>query len=198
MPASPRIDDELIERARTDETVRARLASKGTLSGGYHPEMRTVHEANADWLTAELDTGFWPTAADTAPRAIAAFWTIVQHAISRPKLMRRVADLASAVGDPVTRFRRALLTDRIAVSEGRLQTFGTQVDWTPDGVLAPMPIGDASGVDARRADVGLMPLEPELVRMNGAAAAKGQKPPANFGAYIAERTLFAVEAGWRD
>ncbi len=198
MPAGPRIDDELIQRARTDETVRARLISAGTLHGGYHPEMRAVHEANADWLMAQLDAGFWPTPADSAPQAIAAFWTIAQHAISRPKLMRRVADLASAIDDSVTRFRRAFLTDRIAVSEGRLQRFGTQIDWTEEGILAPLPIGDPAGVDVRRAEVGLMPLQAELIRINAAAASRGEKPPRNLGQYFAERTLFAVEAGWRD
>jgi hypothetical protein len=198
LPASPRIDEELLKRARTDETVRARLASKGRLFGGYHPEMRAVHEANADWLMERLGEGYWPLADETAPLAVGAFWTIVQHAISRPALMRRVRDLSAPFEDAVTKLRRALLTDRIAVSEGRLQTYGTQIDWDEQGQLSPSPIGDPAGVDARRAAVGLLPLQNELIRQRALAASEGHRRPQNHAAYVAERTLFAVESGWRD
>lgn len=195
---TPHIENELISRARTDETVRARLASAGALHGGYHPDMRAVHEANADWLMRRLDEGFWPDAEETSPAAVAAFWTLVQHAISRPRLMRRVRDLTPPGGDPATAIRRALLIDRIAVFEGRLQTYGTQTDWNADGVLAPFPIGDPASVDDRRASVGLGPLAHELIRLNARTASEGGRPPRNYALYVAERTQFAVEAGWRD
>lgn len=198
MAATPEIETELTMRARADNTARARIVSKGALHGSYHPEMRAVHEANADWLSAQMDEGFWPTPGEFSPQAIGAFWTIVQHAISRPALMRRVAELSAAIDDPATRLRRAMLTDRIEVNEGRLQTYGTAIGWTADGRLEPMPIGDAAGVDARRASVGLLPLGPELVRINGAARANGESPPRDFARYIAERTRFAIETGWRD
>ncbi len=196
MAARPHTRAELIERARADDTVRARLASGGALFGGYHPEMRALHEMNADWLLARLRESYWPDAADSAETA--AFWIVVQHAISRPALMRLVHELSAGLTDPVTRLRRAMLTDRIAVLEGRLQVYGTQIDWAEDGELQPLPIGNPAGVDARRAGVGLGPLEHELVRLRARSASEGERPPGNWLSYDAERTLFAIEAGWRD
>lgn len=195
MAALPQTADELIERARADDTVRARLASSGALFGRYHPEMRALHEINADWLLARLHEGYWPDAARADETT--AFWIIVQHAISRPALMRSVHELSEALADPVSRLRRAMLTDRIAVLEGRLQIYGTQIDWTADGELQPMPIGNPADVDVRRAAVGLGPLEHELVRLRARSAAEGERPPANWQAYDAERTFFAIDAGWR-
>lgn len=196
MAALPQTADELIERARADETVRARLASSGVLFGGYHPEMRALHEMNADWLLARLRENYWPDPGNAAETA--AFWIVVQHAISRPALMRLTHELSEGLTDPVTRLRRAMLTDRIAVLEGRLQVYGTQIDWTEDGALEPRLIGNPAGVDARRAEVGLGPLQHELIRLRARSASEGERPPGNWLAYDAERTLFAIEAGWRD
>ncbi|MFT3810719.1 MAG: hypothetical protein QM698_12440 [Micropepsaceae bacterium] len=112
--------------------------------------------------------------------------------------MRRVHELSEGLTDPVSRLRRAMLTDRIAVMEGRLQIYGTQIDWTADGVLEPLPVGNPAGVDGRRAEAGLGSLVHELVRLRARSAAEGERPPADWRVYDAERTLFAIEAGWRE
>jgi hypothetical protein len=198
MASSAAIAAELIRRAGDDERLRTELARKGKLFRDYNPQMRALHEANADWLNAQLDAGYWPAPAEASPSAIGAFWLIVQHAISRPALMRRVADLATPPADPPTRLRLALLTDRIAVFEGRLQTYGTQLHWDAAGNLSPHPIGDPAGVDERRLAAGLLPLADELVRQRVRAASDGDTPPRIYAAYIKAREAFAVEAGWRD
>lgn len=195
--AASGIEADLIARARHDEATRAALARKGTLFRDYNPDMRAVHEANADWLMARLDEGFWPAPGTVSPEAIGGFWLIVQHAISRPALMRRVRDLADPPPDAPTRLRLALLTDRIAVFEGRLQTYGTQLHWDEAGNLSPHPIGDAAHVDKRRQEAGLMPLADELVRQRVRAASDGDKPPRKYADYIKARDAFAVAAGWR-
>jgi len=195
--SAPGIEAELIARARKDDATRAALARKGTLFRDYNPDMRAVHEANADWLAARLDEGFWPAPGTVNPEAIGAFWLIVQHAISRPALMRRVRELADPPQDAPTKLRLALLTDRIAVFEGRLQTYGTQLHWDAAGNLSPHPIGDAANVDARRREAGLLPLADELVRQRVRAAADGDTPPRKYADYIKARDAFAIAAGWR-
>lgn len=188
---------ELQRRAGEDTSLRSVLARKGRLARDYHPRLRALHEANADWLNTRLDEGFWPVDGVVSLAAIGAFWQIVQHAISRPGLMRRVRDLAGAVADAPTRLRLALLVDRIAVLEGRLQTYGSQLHWDEAGNLSPAPIGDAAHVDERRRSAGLMPLAEELVRQRVRAAADGDRPPRRYDEYIAAREAFAREAGWR-
>ena len=197
MSASADIATELKRRAGDDERLRGDLARKGKLFRDYNPQMRALHEANADWLMAELDKGFWPAPGEVDPAAIGAFWLIVQHAISRPGLMRRVRDLATPPADAPTRLRLALLNDRIAVFEGRLQTYGTQLHWDEAGNLSPHPIGNPAEVDARRLAVGLLPIADELVRQRVRAASDGDTPPRKYADYIKAREAFAVEAGWR-
>jgi hypothetical protein len=51
----------------------------------------------------------------------------------------------------------ALLTDRLARARGEPQVYGTQA-MLRDGRMAVGPIRDSSGVDARRAAIGLPPL----------------------------------------
>ncbi len=188
---------ELLRRAGEDTSLRGELSRKGRLARDYHPQLRALHESNADWLSARLDEGFWPSPGEVSPAAIGAFWLIVQHAISRPALMRRVRDLADPPADPPARLRLALLVDRIAVLEGRLQTYGSQLQWDEAGNLSPAPIGDPAHVDERRLAVGLMPLAEELVRQRVRAAADGDTPPRRYADYVAAREAFAAEAGWR-
>ena len=51
----------------------------------------------------------------------------------------------------------ALLTDRLARARGEPQIYGTQAALR-DGRMTADPIRDSSGVDARRAAMGLQPL----------------------------------------
>lgn len=51
----------------------------------------------------------------------------------------------------------ALLTDRLAVARHEPQVYGSQTTIT-DGRITFAPIADSAGVDARRARMGLPPL----------------------------------------
>lgn len=66
--------------------------------------------------------------------------------------IRSAFDRGEADGQSV-----ALLTDRVAVTRGQPQVYGTQADMR-DGRLVLNPIADSAGVDARRAQMGMMPL----------------------------------------
>lgn len=178
---------ELQRRAGEDTSLRSVAARKGRLARDYHPRLRALHEANADWLNARLDEGFWPVDGVVSLAAIGAFWQIVQHAISRPGLMRRVRDLAGAVADaphpPAPRASRR--QDRRA--GGPTADLRQPTAQDEAGNLSPAPIGDAAHVDERRRSAGLMPLAEELVRQRVRAAADGDRPPRRYDEYIAAR-----------
>lgn len=169
--------------AAEDRRVRDRLATTGALYDGYHPDMAAVHTRNARELTAIMDAHGWPGPALAGTDGADAAWLIAQHAIGDPALQKRV--LADA---DLTPRQHAHLHDRIRFLEGRPQTYGTQYDWTDDGVYAPWTIEDPDGVDRRRAEAGLPPLD----RHPDAGP-----PPADPVMRRAHARYWARGAGWR-
>lgn len=54
----------------------------------------------------------------------------------------------------------ALLTDRMALAEGKLQTYGSQLSRNPEtGKYFVQPLVDPANVDHRRSKVGLGPMQ---------------------------------------
>lgn len=191
---------QLIAAARRDLDVRARLAQSGALIDGYHPEMEAVHLENAELLERAIAEIGWPGRGTIGDDGAAAVFLIVQHAISRPDLQRRVLALML---DAIPRGQAnaldaAYLADRIAVFEGRPQTFSTQFDWDEAGLMSPAPIADEEGVDARRASVGLPPMADTIAHMRANAAAEGQAAPADHAQRRADFDAWARRTGWRN
>lgn len=191
MARHPVLRDELVAMVRADFAMRERLAADGNLYEGYHPEMRALHEANADRLEQILDQYGWPGSDLVDGEGNASAWLVAQHAISRPALMRRVRDMTRGTG-LVPPAQWAMLDDRIAVFEGREQVFGTQFDWDAEGVLNPLPLADPTGVDARRAAVGLPPLAETLDRHRANAG----PVPSDPARRVREAEEFARSVGW--
>ena len=189
----------LIAAAQRDIEVRTRLAADGTLFDGYHSEMETVHLENASLLEDAIAAIGWPGRSKVGDEGAAAAFKILQHAISRPDLQRRGLDLildAIPSGD-ANALDAAYLSDRIAVFEGRGQTFGTQFDWDAQGQLSPAPIRDPHDVEERRASVGLPPLAETIAQMRTSAAAEIEHPPADLAQRRAQFEAWARRVGWR-
>lgn len=188
----PQLADELLAMAAEDLRVRERLAADGSLFETYHPEMRAVHERNADRLTAIVAQHGWPGPALVGPEAADAAWLVVQHAISRPALMRSALELLRAA-DAVPRWQLAMLEDRIRVFEGRKQRFGTEFDWDEAGVMNPKPIEEPEKADFYRAEAGLPPLAQTIAEHR----AQGEPRPLDWARRQAEAAAFMREVGWR-
>lgn len=189
----------LIAAAEHDATTRARLASTGELFDGYHPEMEAVHLENATLLERAIAAIGWPGRAKVGDEGAGAAFMILQHAISRPDLQRRGLELIlEAIPEgQANALDAAYLSDRIAVFEGRGQTFGTQFDWDADGLLSPAPILDPAGVDERRASVGLPPMAETIATMRAGAAAECETTPADLQQRRADFEAWARRVGWR-
>jgi hypothetical protein len=185
--------------AEEDERVRTELAADGSLYDGYHPRMENVHRRNATRLNAILDAHGWPGRTMVGADGAHAAWILAQHAIGCPVLQRRALQLlrtAAAHGE-ATVLEVAMLEDRVRVSEGRLQRYGTQYDWDRDGLLSPLPIEDPDHVDERRRAVGLSPLA-ECTRLRRERAAHSREtPPADWRARRAQMDEWFRMAGWR-
>jgi hypothetical protein len=89
------------------------------------------------------------------------FWAIVQHCDDDVKfqkqvllLLKRQVELKNASAE-----NYALLQDRVLISTGKKQLYGTQVRYNPKTKTAkPFPVEDSTHVDERRKAVGLAPL----------------------------------------
>jgi hypothetical protein len=187
----------LLAMAARDIETRDRLAQSGQLENGYHPQMRAVHEANADELSQIIMTIGWPDSSLVGPEAAEAAWLVVQHAISRPQLQRAVAPLlASAVERGLAPAAQlAYLTDRICYFEGRPQIYGTQFVRGDDGEWTPYPIEDLGKVNERRAAVGLDPLAQAVSRHRAVPAPRPTSEQVRRHRVAADE--FAHEVGWR-
>jgi hypothetical protein len=153
---------ELLEMERVDRAVRAELVARGALhSGGYHPEMAPVHRRHNARLAQIIDDVGWPGRTLVGDDGCRAAGFIVQHAILDPDVQRRCLSLlegAVAAGEAFP-FMVAFLTDRVLIDQSLPQRYGTQHVGGPDGTLIPWTIAEPDQVDARRAAVGLEPLD---------------------------------------
>jgi hypothetical protein len=189
----------LIAAAARDAATRARLARSGALFQGYHPEMEAVHLENAALLERAIEAIGWPGRGAVGDEAAGAAFMILQHAISRPDLQRRGLGLIldAVPQGQANALDAAYLSDRIAVFEGREQTFGTQFDWDRDGLLSPAPIRDSAGVDERRASVGLPTMAETIAHMRSRAASEGDHAPADLDQRRADFEAWTRRVGWR-
>ena len=171
-PASvsePALRAELAERFAAEQEVRLRLIA----SGGFTPdslaapspplaallaEMAATDADNLAFVEAVVAEHGWPTPALVGPDGVSATFFIVQHA--DPEVQERMLPLAEAAwrsGD-FSGQQYALLLDRVLVSRGEPQVYGSQPDVAPDGTMSvPVTVDDAT-LDARRAEVGLGPI----------------------------------------
>ncbi len=191
--------DRLITAAQRDLETRTRLARTGELFSGYHPEMQAVHDANAALLSEVFDDLGWPGRDKLGDEGAAAAFLILQHAIGHPALQRRGLELmleAIPLGNANV-LDAAYLTDRIAMFEGREQTFGTQFDWDASGQLSPARTRDEAELDDRRASVGLPPIAEAIAEMRARAATEGDTAPADLAKRRAEAEEWAIRVGWR-
>jgi hypothetical protein len=189
--------DQLIALAAHDLRTRERLAEDGSLFNGYHPEMQAVHEANARELETIIAESGWPTSQLVGAEGAEAAWLIAQHAISLPPFPRRCLELlrnAVAAGDAPA-WQMAMMLDRIRTYEGRPQVYGTQFDWDDEGRLSPRLIEDREGVDKRRQEVGLEPLEAATERLRSRDTA--QSRPADLAEHKRRMDEWAQQVGWR-
>lgn len=189
----------LIAGARRDAETRRRLAQSGELFAGYHPEMEVVHNENADVLVRAMDAIGWPGRHQLGDEGAAAAFLILQHAIGRPDVQRRgLAMMLDAIPrGHANALDAAYLADRIAMFEGRPQTFGTQFDWDENGQLSPALTRDPEGLDERRASVGLPPIADSIAEMRASAAAEGETAPHDAAERRAGFEAWARRVGWR-
>lgn len=119
-----------------------------------------VNDENASLLKRILEQEGWPSRTKFGKEAEDAAWLISQHADSDIELQKRILTLLSDASEEGSADPKhyAYLWDRVAISEGRPQRYGTQFVPTACGGLELAPLEDESKVDALREASGMWPL----------------------------------------
>jgi len=118
-------------------------------------------------LVEIVDEHGWPGLSLVGKDGEDAAWTIAQHSDLDPEIQARfLEDLRAAFErGEASPGNLAYLEDRVAVAQGKPQTYGTQVGCGPDGPAPATPIADEAGVEQRRKEAGLDPLADYLEEM---------------------------------
>lgn len=194
MPSPPTsLRDTLLTLQRRDLALRAELEADGTLFEGYHPRMEAIHRDNARQLRELIERFGWPNERLAGQDGAEAAWLIVQHSISEPDFMRSCRyllekELATGGAPP---WQYAYLDDRIRVSEGNPQRFGTQFEVTSEGPIL-CEVEDSQSLDQRRLEAGLGPIAEHLKRMENVRRPTQEELEARK----AEELAWRRKVGW--
>ena len=145
------------DQALHDELVAMLQRDQAGRTGGADTEGDT---ARTERLRQILARHGWPGFDLVGRDGGDAAWAIAQHSDTDPAFQKHALELLTAAAErgQASWGNVAYLTDRVAVAEGRPQTYGTQVGCGPGGPKPNTPIADEGAVDQRRAKAGLAPL----------------------------------------
>lgn len=162
----------LLRRTARDQLYRHAFSGGaqvwGVLSPGAQGRVNTalnratclIDGENTAWLKADVAANGWYLISTTGRQASSAAWLMAQHADrDRPFQKEVLVMMEPLVGaGEVTKANYAYLWDRIAVSEDRLQRYGTQGRCTARNRWEPDEIEDMNRVEALReeADIGTL------------------------------------------
>ena len=158
--------DELLALRESDQSGRTLLQEAAREHGVNSPEVRALWEEqsqvdakNMARLKEIVAEHGWPGPNLVGREASSTAFLILQHADHETQVEYLPVVQAAVEAGEFRPDHFALFQDRILVSEDKPQIFGTQLyldDTT--GKWEPYPIEDEANVDARRRELGMMPL----------------------------------------
>jgi hypothetical protein len=153
---------EIASRVAMDQAVQRELSARiqaGQPIGPASARQDSVFNANLEWMRLVLAQYGWPGRRLVGDEGSHGAWLLLQHADRDTALQRTAMQLLeTAVRDnDASRRDLAYLTDRVRVAEGRMQVYGTQLQYDSRGCASPKPSEEPDKLDARRASVGLEP-----------------------------------------
>lgn len=127
---------------------------------GFFEQKRRLQIERTTRIKEMFDQIGFPTPPKFDKEVTSDFWLLVQHSDNDPAFQQRVLDAMDALpAGVIETTEQAYLVDRVLINTGRLQRYGTQVDFDFDQARAfPKPVEDPAGIDERRASAGLESL----------------------------------------
>ena len=118
------------------------------------------HEVDRDnqaWIKTVLAKHGWPGKSLVGPKGAFRAWLLVQHATDVEFQEACLRKMEAAARGEVESKHLAYLKDRILVTRGKKQIYGTQATYA-NGKVVLFPIEEEATVDERRKAIGLEPL----------------------------------------
>jgi len=185
-PPPARIDkklhEDLLKMFQKQRELLLDVVQKDQAKQSDQTKLHKLYDSNATRLCEILKTNGWPTAATVDRDGVFAAFQILKNA-GTFELQRDLLPviIASLKKDPTQKPEFAGLYDRLRVSAGMKQLFGTQAV-SLGGFLVLYPIEDPAKVDALRAEFGLPKMEEnirDLERTYGKPLVHARQPPSS-------------------
>jgi VWFA-related protein len=175
-----KLKEELIKMAVKQRDLVQQVIDKDQTKKSDQEKLHKTYEENTVKLCQLIKANGWPTTGLVEEAGVFAAFHILKNAATF-ELQRDLLPVIVAVmkKDPVQKREFAGLYDRLRVSAGMKQLFGTQAV-SMGGFLVLYPIEDEANVDARRAEYGLQTMDlyiRSLERSYGKALIKARQPP---------------------
>jgi VWFA-related protein len=182
-PATPdkKLKEELIKMAGKQTELLLQVVEKDQTKSSDREKLLKTYEQHNVKLCQILKTHGWPTSALVDREGVLAAFHVLKNG-GTFELQRDLLPVIVAVikKDPTQKAEFAGLYDRLRVSAGMKQVFGTQAV-SRGGFLILYPIADQKNLNSRRADFGLPEIDlyiRELEHTYGKPLIKARQPPA--------------------
>jgi hypothetical protein len=159
--SDPLLASKLLSMRMSDQKIRREIfghaeADQSRLS----PELEKTDSFLTEQLKEIISAQGWPTIALVGMEASEAAALVLIHSPDHIFQQRMLPTLGQLVQEKkIVGTDIALLTDKILVSEGKLQRFGTQFSWVDNGSMVMNPVEDPVHLDERRNTYCLPPMD---------------------------------------
>jgi hypothetical protein len=160
--------DELDQQYRNQiEYVETKYGRDSREIKALYKNMDIADSINLSQVVSILQKYGWLGYNEIGDQANTTLFMVIQHSNQATQekylpMMREAVKNGKAKANSL-----ALLEDRVALQQGRMQNYGSQVLWsTTNTKYFVLPLDDPDNVDKRRAVVGLQPLSKYLSHWN--------------------------------
>ena len=127
-------------------------------------QTKEIDAKSTNFIIKMLSEFGFPTISKVGKKPSFHAWKLVQHSPDS-KLQEKYLALMEENLEDVNKRDFAYLKDRVLLSQGKQQIYGTQFKKMDDGKYVPIKLWDIENVNARRKEVELDSLEENIDRM---------------------------------
>ncbi|HEU4768279.1 MAG TPA: VWA domain-containing protein, partial [Pyrinomonadaceae bacterium] len=171
--------EELLKMAEKQRELLLEVVDKDQAKESDRDKLHKLYEKNMVKLCQLIKTAGWPTTALVDRAGVFAAFIVLKNGTYELQRDLLPVIVAAIKKDPSQKPEFAGVVDRLRVSAGLKQIFGTQAVST-GGFLILYPIEDEAKVNARRAEFGLREMDAhirDLERTYGKPLVKARQPP---------------------
>ena len=177
-----KLSEELVKTSQKQRELLQDVVAKDQTKKSDQEKLHKLYEKDTIRLCQILKTYGWPTSEMIGPAGVPALYQLLKNSTSY-EMQRDLLPVIVAVikKDPKQKPEFAGLYDRLRVSAGMKQLFGTQAV-SVGGFIVLYPIEDEPKVDARREEFGMTDMRQNmqtLQRIYGKPVIKSRQAPSS-------------------